>query len=166
MPEFARHSAPPAFPLQTDQWLNTPAPIELGTLRGKVVLLHAFQMLCPGCLMYGLPQAERVHRAFRNQDVAVIGLHTVFEHHDVMGWDALQVFTQEYGWSFPIAVDRADPDGPLPRTMRAYHFEGTPSFALLDRAGRIRLQHLGQIDDLILGAAIGQLLAEEKPRPE
>jgi len=47
--------------------------------------------------------------------------------------------------------------------MRAYHFEGTPSLALIDRGGQIRLQHLGQIDDLLLGGAIGRLLAETRP---
>jgi hypothetical protein len=31
---------------------------------------------------------------------------------------------------------------------------------LLDRQGRIRLQHFGSIDDMALGAAIGQLVAE------
>ena len=40
-------------------WLNAPAPITLASLRGRVVLLHAFQMLCPGCVAHGLPQAER-----------------------------------------------------------------------------------------------------------
>ena len=43
-------------------------------------------------------------------------------------------------------------------------FDGTPSVVLLDRAGRVRLHHFGQIDDLELGAQIGSLLAEpEQP---
>jgi hypothetical protein len=37
---------------------------------------------------------------------------------------------------------------------------GTPSLVLLDRQGRVRLQHFGSIDDLALGATIGRLLAE------
>ena len=31
----------------TTEWLNTPEPLTLEQLRGRVVLLHAFQMLCP-----------------------------------------------------------------------------------------------------------------------
>jgi len=45
-------------------WLNTPTPITLKSLRGRVVLLHAFQMLCPSCVAYGLPQAQRVWLGF------------------------------------------------------------------------------------------------------
>jgi len=162
MPEFSIHSAPPAPALQVDQWLNTPEPLGLDQLRGQVVMLHAFQMLCPGCLSHGLPQAQRVHRLFHREGLVVIGLHTVFEHHDVMGPDALRAFNHEYRWSFPIGVDRPMGNS-LPATMRAYHLEGTPSLILLDRLGRIRLQHLGHIDDLQLGGAIGRLLVETLP---
>ena len=163
MPEFSIRSAPPAPPLQVDQWLNTDTPISLDTLRGKVVVLHAFQMLCPGCLSHGLPQAERVHRLFRSEGVAVVGLHTVFEHHDVMGPEALRVFIHEYRWSFPIGIDRPGDNKGLPLTMQAYRLDGTPSLVVLDRLGRIRLQHLGHVDDMLLGGLLGRLLAEELP---
>jgi len=33
---------------------------------------------------------------------------------------------------------------------------------LIDRRGNLRLQHFGQIDDLQLGAALGQLLPEPR----
>jgi len=42
-----------APPLQVAQWFNTPAPLSLEALRGKVVVLEAFQMLCPGCVSHG-----------------------------------------------------------------------------------------------------------------
>lgn len=166
MPEFSSSAAPPAPPLQVAEWLNTPAPLALAALRGRVVVLHAFQMLCPGCLSHGLPQAERVHRVFRNEGVSVIGLHTVFEHHDVMGPDALRVFMHEYRWSFPVGIDQPAQGTGLPRTMQAYHLDGTPSLVLIDRRGHIRLQHLGHIDDLLLGGLIGRLLAEPLPSPD
>jgi len=34
---------------QVETWFNTKVPLHLADLRGKVILLHAFQMLCPGC---------------------------------------------------------------------------------------------------------------------
>jgi peroxiredoxin len=67
---------------RVQKWFNTKKPIQLSDLRGKVVVLHTFQMLCPGCVMYGLPQAQKIYNMFPKKDVAVIGLHTVFEHHD------------------------------------------------------------------------------------
>jgi|CXWL01.1.fsa_nt_gi peroxiredoxin len=145
---------------RVSHWFNTPAPIELEDLRGRVVLVHAFQMLCPACVAHGLPQARRVHEAFRSEDVTVIGLHTVFEHHEVMGPKALQAFIHEYQLPFAIGIDQAAEAGPLPLTMAQWGLGGTPSVVLFDRQGRARLHHFGVADDLMLGAAIGQLLAE------
>ena len=146
--------------LQVSGWFNVEAPISLESLRGRVVLLHAFQMLCPACLSHGLPQARRVHELFSADQVAVIGLHTVFEHHAVMGPDALEVFIDEYRWPFPIGVDAtADDGGPIPLTMRALNLRGTPSLVLLDREGRICFEHFGAMDDMALGALIGELVA-------
>ena len=148
---------------RASHWFNTPRPIELKDLRGRVVLVHAFQMLCPACVSHGLPQALRVHEAFQGEAVTVIGLHTVFEHHEVMGSQALQAFIQEYRLPFPIGIDQAAEAGPLPVTMAQWGLNGTPSVVLFDRQGRARLHRFGVVDDLVLGAAIGQLLAERTP---
>lgn len=150
-----------APPLQISQWLNTPQPITLESLRGRVVVVHAFQMLCPGCVSHGLPQTVRIRQAFSSKDVAVIGLHTVFEHHDVMTAEALRVFVHEYRLSFPIGIDEPSERGPIPKTMAAYELRGTPSLLIIDRLGRLRLNHFGTVDDIAVGAAIGQLIAED-----
>lgn len=129
-------------------------------LRGRVVLIHAFQMLCPGCVSHGLPQTVRVRELFPERDVAVIGLHTVFENHDAMQPHALAAFIREYRLKFPIGVDEQDSGNVIPRTMQQLRLQGTPSVVLLDRDGRLRLNRFGMVDDLRLGAMIGQLLAE------
>ena len=85
-----------APPLIVSQWFNTDKPLSLEALRGKVVVIEAFQMLCPGCVSHALPQAQRVAAAFSTNDVAVIGLHTVFEHHEAMRPEALKAFLHEY----------------------------------------------------------------------
>jgi len=64
----------PAPEWQTTTWFNTPEPLSLERLRGRVLLLHAFQMLCPGCVAHGLPQAQRVAAFFRDATVAVVGI--------------------------------------------------------------------------------------------
>ena len=46
------------------QWFNVEVPPTLAGLRGRVVVLHAFQMLCPGCVQTGLPQAQRIAGSF------------------------------------------------------------------------------------------------------
>lgn len=152
---------PDPMVLEVAEWVNSP-PVELADLRGRVVLIEAFQMLCPGCVSHGLPQAKRVHRAFARDQVVVLGLHTVFEHHAVMGPDALRAFVSEYRIGFPVAVDQ--PTGrSIPATMARYSLQGTPTTLLLDKAGRLRHSILGSLDDLTLGTHIGRLLSEPAP---
>jgi thiol-disulfide isomerase/thioredoxin len=153
----------PAPELDVAQWLNADGPLTLAALHGKVVVLHAFQMLCPACVKLSTPQAQELHQHFGGSgDLVVIGLHTVFEHHDVMTPTALAAYVHENRLSFPIAVDRPDGHGGIPATMRAYAMEGTPTLVLIDRKGQVRLNHFGHLPDLALGVAIGALLAEDR----
>lgn len=148
--------------LQASGWLNTPQPITLASLRGKVVVLHTFQIFCPGCVQIGIPQAQRISQEFDPSRVAVIGLHTVFEHHEVMGREALEVFVYEYRLRFPIGIDKYDGAAQgVPLTMRAYQMQGTPSLVLIDKTGRIRMHKFGHVSDLAVGFSIGALLSEE-----
>ena len=146
--------------LIVERWFNTSEPLSLAALRGRIVVLHAFQMLCPGCVQGGLPQAQKVAKIFPRDKVAVIGIHTVFEHHAAMTPTSLEAFIHEYRLEFPIAVDRPGEDGPIPQTMAAYGMRGTPTLILIDRAGRLRKHSFGTEDDLIVGADIAFLLAE------
>lgn len=149
----------PAPPIEAAAWLNTGTPLVLDDLRGRVVLLHAFQMLCPGCVLHGVPQVQRVAQLARD-DLVVVGLHSVFEHHDAMTPAALAAFAHEFRLRFPIAIDAHRGGDPVPATMRAYALQGTPTTLLVDRAGRVRLHRFGALDDLELGIALGALLTE------
>lgn len=153
---------PAASAIQAVRWFNAAEPLSLERLRGRVVLIEAFQMLCPGCVSLGLPQAQRVRETFREADVAVIGLHSVFEHHDAQTPVALEAFLHEYRIGFPVAVDAPGEDRGLPRTMAAYGLQGTPTLVLIDRQGRRRAQHFGHVPDLRLGAEIMALIAERE----
>ena len=155
--------ARPAPELDVARWLNTPEPLSLERLRGRVVLVEAFQMLCPGCVAHGLPQAKRVSETFSRDDVVVLGLHSVFEHNDAQGRpEALAAFLHEYRIAFPVGIDRPSEAGGVPKTMAAYRLQGTPSLILVDRQGRLRKQTFGFQEDLALGAEIMALLREER----
>ena len=153
---------PPMPELAVSEWFNTTDPPTIASLRGEVVVIEAFQMLCPGCVSHGLPQASRVASTF-GTDVTVLGLHTVFEHHEAMTPVALKAFLHEYRITFPVAVDEPAASGGMPVTMRRLGLRGTPSLLLVDRAGRLRADAFGQIDDLALGAEIARLIAEPRP---
>ncbi len=153
------HSRAPE--LQTTGWLNSPTPMTLAELRGRVVLVEVFQMLCPGCVSHGLPQAVRVSQTFERDDVVVLGLHSVFEHHEAQGTrEALSAFLHEYRISFPVGIDAQSAAGGLPKTMSAYEMQGTPTMLLIDRGGYLRKQSFGQQPDLSLGAEIMALVSE------
>lgn len=156
LPPSNASSNPP--PWRIDAWFNTPTPLSLQALRGRVVVVLAFQMLCPGCVAHALPLAARVHDRFPRDRVAMIGLHTVFEHHEAMTPTALAAFLHEYRIAFPVGVDRADERGPIPATMRAFAMRGTPTWLLFDTEGRLHAQWFGETDPLRLGAEIGVLL--------
>jgi thiol-disulfide isomerase/thioredoxin len=142
------------------EWLNADRPLSLADFLGKVLVVEVFQMLCPGCVSHGLPQASRIASTFAPDKVAVIGLHSVFEHHDAMTSTALRAFLHEYRIRFPVAVDQPGDNGPLPRTMAEWQLEGTPTLVLFDRTGQMRARHFGQISDLSLGAQIMALTLE------
>lgn len=147
-----------------DKWFNTGgSKLSLSDLRGKVVVIEAFQMLCPGCVLHGLPLAQQIHEAFPRDQVEVIGLHTVFEHHTAMTPVSLKAFLHEYRIGFPVGVDTpgAEGKGPLPLTMERYGLRGTPSLLIVDPQGRLVSHHFGQISALKLGAEIGRLVAEQ-----
>ncbi len=144
--------------LAISHWFNCKEPLTLEALRGKIVVLHAFQMLCPGCVAHGTPQAQKIHKLFPRDRVEVIGLHTVFEHHDAMMPVSLKAFIHENRLTFPIGVDEAGTNGPIPVTMERYQMRGTPSLVVVNREGRICHHGFGQEDDMALGALIGSLI--------
>ena len=142
------------------EWLNSEDPLSLSDFSGRIVVLEAFQMLCPGCVSHGLPLLQQVQATFDPANVAVLGLHTVFEHHEAQGSRAaLAAFLHEYRISFPVGIDAQRSGSPLPATMADYEMQGTPTVVLFDRNGQRVQQFFGQISALALGANIGALLA-------
>lgn len=138
-------------------------PPSLRSLRGRLVVVHTFQMLCPGCIYRGLPQAAKLHELL-GDDVVVLGLHTVFEHHEAMADVSLEAFLAELRIPFPVGVDTHDEPGGHPQTMRSWGLRGTPSTVIIGRDGRLVWEALGAESDLALGLRIGRELAQPAAR--
>jgi len=139
-------------------WLNTPEPLSLAAMRGRIIVIEAFQMLCPGCVQHGLPLAKLVQKTFPADAVQVVGLHCVFEHHKAMEKHALEAFVHEYQLTFPIAIDQPAKAGPLPETMKAWQLQGTPSMLIIGQDGTLAAHYFGYVNELVVGAQIGALL--------
>jgi peroxiredoxin len=143
------------------QWLNSETDISLASLRNRVVVAGAFQMLCPGCVSDLIPQLRKAHALFKGAEVSIIGLHTVFEHHAAMEPVSLKAFLHENRITFPVGVDKPGlPAQAIPQTMQLYGMQGTPTMLLIDRQGRLRRMVFGHMDDMQLGAEIMALLGE------
>ena len=116
--------------------------------------------------MHSMPQAIRLWQHYRASpmanDVVILGLHSVFEHHAVMNPQALAVYLYEFKIPFAVGVDRPGQSSPLPVTMQAYGMRGTPTTLFIDRQGRLRAQHFGIEPDSDMVQRIDQLLGEEQ----
>ena len=149
--------------IEASRWYNGDKT-SLKGLKGKVVVVPIFQILCPGSVKYGLPQAMRLKQAFRASEVAVVGLHMAFERFEEQSPDKVEDFLKQNRIDIPIAYDK--PNGSdLPATMRAYELQGTPALLIFDRQGRVRRHYIGAVDDLRIGAEIMALLMEDENSP-
>jgi thioredoxin-related protein len=93
-------------------------------------------------------------------DLAVVGLHSVFEHHEAVTPAVLKAFLHQNRIRFPVGIDTHESRNPEPATFVRYDMQGTPTVVLIDREGNIRAQHLGVVDDMPVAAAVTHLLDE------
>ena len=49
---------------------------------GNVILVEVFQVNCPGCFMYGIPEAIEIFNKYKSKNVSVLGVATAFEDFD------------------------------------------------------------------------------------
>nr|AIF17137.1 alkyl hydroperoxide reductase/ Thiol specific antioxidant/ Mal allergen [uncultured marine thaumarchaeote KM3_76_B07] len=49
---------------------------------GNVVLVEVFQVNCPGCFMYGIPESIEIFNKYKSKGVSVLGIATAFEDFD------------------------------------------------------------------------------------
>ena len=150
--------------LVASAWLNASEPRPLESLKGRVVVLTAFQTHCPGSIEHGLPQAERMAQGFSDDEVVVLGLNTAFEEPETQTAEALEAFLAARGLTFPVAKDTAE-GGDMPATMAAYEIQGTPTTLIFDRQGRLRRHYLGRVDDLRLAAEVMAFCMESPTAP-
>jgi len=57
-------------------------PTNFDKEKDNVVLVEVFQVNCPGCFLYGIPQAIDIYKKYRKEGVTVLGLATAFEDFD------------------------------------------------------------------------------------
>ncbi len=121
---------------------------------GKIILIEVFQVNCPGCFLYGIPESISVYNSFKRDDVVVWGLATAFEDYDKNTIDNLKLLLTEgevigetynalkqqgqlngsdklhYKIPFPVAMDNLKTSDILLTENKIYDFihENIPDF--------------------------------------
>ena len=67
--------------LSVSDWVQG-EPVNFDQLSGRVVLVEVFQVNCPGCFLYALPQALELYQRYSDQGLSVLGVATAFEDFD------------------------------------------------------------------------------------
>ena len=75
--------------LEVSMWVQG-KPTNLQEERGNVVLVEVFQVNCPGCFLYGVPESIEIYRKYRDRGLTVLGLATAFEDFDKNNVENLQ----------------------------------------------------------------------------
>lgn len=50
--------------------------------KGNVILVEVFQVNCPGCFLYGIPEAIDLHKKYKDRGLTILGVATAFEDFD------------------------------------------------------------------------------------
>ncbi|MFC7473342.1 redoxin family protein [Dankookia sp. GCM10030260] len=133
-----------------DGWLNSPVPLSIAGLRGKVVLVDFWTYSCINCRRT-FRYLNRWQAEYGAAGLQVIGIHTPefgFERqrHNV------ESAVREFGLRYPVGQDNRF------ETWRAWNNRAWPAFYLLDRDGRIVLLREGEGHAREMEAAIRGLL--------
>lgn len=67
--------------LKVSQWVQG-LPTNFDKEKDHIVLVEVFQVNCPGCFLYGVPEAINIYNKYHSEGVTVLGLATAFEDFD------------------------------------------------------------------------------------
>ena len=138
--------------LAVQEWARG-EPTTLDALKGKVVLLDLFQIICPGCHA-AHPHIVRLQKEYEDEGFEVLGMAVAFEYEWAQTPLLIRGYVDALAFPYPVAIDEG-----LIETFRRYRAQGTPYTALIDRNGRIRYLdffRLARVEPLLQ-----QLLGEE-----
>jgi len=117
----------PAFTLPLR---GSSTPLQLGTLRGQVVMVNFWASWCGPC-REEFPLLDQMYKKYKPLGFTMLGVNVEPDSNDAEGFIAKTPVT------FPIAFDK---DGAV---SKLYRVAGMPSTVLIDRQGVLRWVHRG-----------------------
>lgn len=67
--------------LKVSKWVQG-MPTNFDKEKDKIVIAEVFQVNCPGCFLYGIPEAIDIYKKYHSEGVTVLGVATAFEDFD------------------------------------------------------------------------------------
>lgn len=67
--------------LKVSQWIQG-LPTNFDKEKDHIVIVEVFQVNCPGCFLYGIPEAINIYNKYHSEGVTVLGVATAFEDFD------------------------------------------------------------------------------------
>ena len=119
---------------KSDVWING-GPLNLRSLRGKVVVLDFWAFDCEPCIET-MPHIVELHEKYAKDGLVVIGIHTPRADYE-KDVAKLREAIVRMGIKFPVAVDEKQ------KMFRDYLCDLWPSQFVIDRAGMVRYSHGG-----------------------
>lgn len=135
-----------------DAWFNTPQPLSLARLRGKVVLVDFWTYSCINCIRT-LPHIQKLHERHAPAGLVVVGVHTpefAFER----SAENVKAAIKRHGLTYPVAQDNQY------KTWDNFRNKYWPAQYLIDREGRVVFTHFGEGGEAQLDKEIQRALTQ------
>jgi len=130
----AASSAAPNF-VGISKWFNS-APLTIGDLRGKVVLVDFWTYGCYNCVNT-LPYVTKLYETYKDKGLVVVGIHTPefpFEHSAAN----VQAALKRHGITYPVGQDNDS------ATWDAWRNQYWPAQYIVDQNGNVVFSHAGE----------------------
>ena len=120
-----------APPLEVSEWISGSA-VSLADLKGKVVMIDVFQIICPGCEA-SHPHIVNLKKKYEKDGFELISLAVAFELQHIQQPKDIKAYVKKGDFPYRVAIDKD-----LTRTFEKYQSGGTPYTILIDRQGNVR----------------------------
>jgi thiol-disulfide isomerase/thioredoxin len=117
------------------KWFNS-APLSIGDLRGRVVLVDFWTYGCYNCVNT-LPYVTRLYETYKDKGLVVVGVHTPelpFER----SAGNVQAALKRHGITYPVAQDNES------ATWNAWRNQYWPAQYIVDQRGNVVFSHAGE----------------------
>ncbi len=155
-PSAAGTVAAPDFPAGLD-WLNVPAPLDLASLRGKVVLLDFWTYGCINCI-HIIPDLKRLEAEYPDE-LVVIGVHSA-KFSNESNTENIREVIQRYDLEHPVVNDANF------EIWNSWGARAWPTVALIDPAGNAVGTHAGEGVYEVVAPVLANLVSEFRARGE